>query len=323
MAETETWTPDAETWTPDAAPPPPTQGGAVEAGLVSGTPLGRAAAAGAEAVESYLPKWARAPGDVPIEFDPSASLGERYRGSYESIGARTKAAEAAYPKTFTAASLAPAIVGPRVSSLGRGALTGAIYGGGTAANTADDLSTALSHGAVGAGFGALTGGAMGWGLGKLAPEAATTYTAKELHDLADQKYDHVWNNFSVPYNPSAVSKLGQDIGKGLSTGPSNRINAPQTWAHLDMLNQPPSGGPGYSLADLESVRRGLSGLSVKAQDPLERSAAAEAMSHIGDFMENPTARTVIGGPWGGGAVLQRAQDAGQLLRDARSDKTAA
>ena len=158
------FTPDPEPsgFTPDPeAQKPADAGGAVEAGLISGTPLARGAAAGVEAIESYAPKWARAPGDVPTEFDPNASFADRFRGSYQSIGSRIRGAQEAYPKTTFAASLAPALlpVGGAASLPGAIAKAG-LYGAGQGVNEADDPSQLLGKAAVGAGFGALGGAAI-------------------------------------------------------------------------------------------------------------------------------------------------------------------
>src|SRR5262249_6809391 len=73
-------------------------GEAIQRGLVSGTPGGRAAAA---AAETYLPTW--------LSGSPEAT--GSYAENYARIGKQIEQAQKQYPKTTFAAGAAPAVAG--------------------------------------------------------------------------------------------------------------------------------------------------------------------------------------------------------------------
>ena len=117
-------------WAPSAAPNTESLGQAVQYGLVSGIPFGKDIGAAVETGESYLPKWARAPGDAPVD-QTGEPLMQRLAENRARIGQSATALQAAHPVAYTGSSLASGaalIPGGAVSTLPRAMATGAGIG---------------------------------------------------------------------------------------------------------------------------------------------------------------------------------------------------
>lgn len=214
---------DGYVQTPGAAtrtdPDDPGYGAAIGSGLISGTPFGRLASAGAEAIESYLPKYLRAPGDVPEELE--GSLSDRFSKSYESVGKRMRTATAAHPYVSTAASFAPSLVGGGGGGLGRAALTGAGWGASTAINEAETPQEAATDAVIGGVTGGVGGGLLHTLIpGQTASSRAIAEAAKNL-DVPLPRY--VAATGELPQRMGQLFQSVPFVGGPLRTGTEHAI----------------------------------------------------------------------------------------------------
>lgn len=210
----------------DPAPAPaPTdqslgQGEAASYGLVRGVPFGEDLGALVETGESYLPKWARAPGDAPVEQTGEA-FSQRLAENRARISQHAKELEAAHPYTTFAAELVPGAVlpGAAETTAGRAAI-GAGYGAAYGLGEGDTVEERLRNAAIGAPVGAA---------GSLALEGAGR--------VAGKVYSHYFpSRAGETITPAQESTYAQEA-------PGAAAREPPAGGGGEAGVQPPSGAP--------------------------------------------------------------------------------
>jgi hypothetical protein len=122
----------------------------------------------------------------------------------------------------------------------------------------------------------------------------------------------------VDYHVPSVVQLASEIRAGLERDGLNAITAPKTLKTLRMLESPPSDpSAGISLQGIDTARQTLGNIGGK--NAKDQFAARRAIEALDRFAENPPAGSVVGGP----LAIDRAQQAGDIMGEGRSNYAAA
>jgi hypothetical protein len=159
------------------------------------------------------------------------------------------------------------------------------------------------------------------GVTRTAPDMsrATVPSWQELKQTGGAQHDAV-RDMVVPYNPQHLPVLADKIEQRLIKDGVFPEDAKGIYETLNRMRAVPSSTSGETIhfepANLISLRKNIAN-KFEAEGE-NKHAVSVALKHIDDFIENPPASAVLGGP----AAQQAARQAGELYTTARANSAA-
>lgn len=265
-----------------------------------------------------------------VDKQVAGSAEARERSPYASVAGDVGGA-VAIPGMFGAKlglKLAPKVGGFLGRAIGygaEGAVVGGLQGAGNtySGNLPDYVNNATMGGVLGAGTGAVLGGA--FGVRRAPGSSAKTPTTAELATDKTARYADL-NSRAVPYEASAFARAGDDVESVLQS-PQYRFQperSPVSWKAIDEMRNPPTtahlgkGAPVYP-GDIEAIRQGITSNVSPGPDMKSSRIVKKALD---DFMINPPPGAVMPGfeqaAKNAGAVAEKARDAHGAYRRAET-----
>lgn len=234
--------------------------------------------------------------EVARARSPVASIAGDVYGSFAipALGAENLALR-------SGAALAPALgraapaVGRAVGYGATGAATGAAQGAGNTytGNPMDYVENALVGGAIAAPLGAVGGAAFGRGPAvsrAITPDTAEQEAAKNIAYRALERHP-------AQYTQDALAQRADDVTAALRARNAHELTSPQTFRTVEQMFEPPTaaGRSHVSPADLDFIRKGVTGDQIAGATPTDQSSARVVRRAIDDFMHNPPPGAAVPG----------------------------
>jgi hypothetical protein len=147
-------------------------------------------------------------------------------------------------------------------------------------------------------------------------QAVAVPTRQELKQAYKTGRDEA-TSLGVDYNIPPVVRMASTVRAELERDGFNSETAPLTIKTLARLENPPQGA-GISLEGLDTARKTFRNAAKNFTNPAEQAAASRVIDALDRFTEAPPPGSVIGGPLAEG----RAQQAGDIMAEARANYAA-
>lgn len=136
---------------------------------------------------------------------------------------------------------------------------------------------------------AVMGGAL-----KMRPVNPAAPSAEALYKAGDAAYTQA-RGMGVDYTADSIASLSNGLRQSLDAEGFIPVNAPKTAAILDQLRNPPAGAVA-STDNILGLRKALQKVAGNYADAQDQAAASIAIKRLDEFLENPTAESVVARP---------------------------